>query len=589
GYQAAEAIGRHISVLLPGDCLSQPELDDFSEPHTRIGASEAVRLRKDGSLVDVALTVSPIRDSSGAISGASVIARNITERKRAEKRLHDQANMLDHARDAILLRSLDDDVLFWNKSAERIYGYSSEEVIGTDVRRLMHRERIAEYEEAKKALLTNGEWSGELKQNTKSGKVIVAESRWTLIRDDAGNPRSVLSITTDITDKKRLEAQFLRAQRLESIGTLAGGIAHDLNNILSPVLMATQFLQLRFPDHEEAQRLLSIIRTNIERGGDMVAQVLSFARGVEGERIVIQPSHLIKEIAKILKDTLPKSIDVRVKLPASLWSVSGDATQLYQVLMNLGVNARDAMGSGGTLLIEADNTTIDEGYARMHLGAEPGNYVIFKVVDTGTGIPADIVDKVFDPFFTTKEPGKGTGLGLSTALAIVKSHGGFINVYSEPGRGTQFVFHIPAAEAGKNMGVSQDFPDLPRGHGETILIIDDEASIREVTSSTLIAFGYEALTANDGTEGVAIYAKHKERISAVLTDMMMPYMDGAATIRALQKLDPGVRIIASSGLAGNVRVAEAATNAGVRIFLPKPYTADRLLRALADVLAMQKL
>ena len=532
---------------------------------------------KDGSIYWVDTTIVPFLNDRDKPYQYVAIRNDITERKRAEEQLREQATLLDNAQDAILVRDLEDRFLFWNKSSERIYGWTAAEVIGRDLKDIIYRNSLAQFNDAKRAVLRRGEWEGELRQVTRDGKEIIVESRWTLVRDDRGEPKSVLVINTDVTDKRKIEAQFLRAQRMESIGTLASGIAHDFNNLLSPIMMSIQLLQARITD-EDGQRLLAMLQASAERGAGLVKQVLSFARGIEGERITLQPRHLIKEIVKILKDTLPKSIEVEFEASEDLSLVAGDATQLHQVLMNFFVNARDAMPGGGKLTIKADNVTVDDNYARMNLEAKPGRFVLITIADSGMGISPNIINRIFEPFFTTKELGKGTGLGLSTALGIVKSHGGFINVYSEPGRGTQFKIYLPAAES--PFAVSADASaSLPLGRGELILVVDDEIAIREITKGTLEAYGYRALTAADGTEAVALYAQHKDEIKVVLTDLMMPYMDGPVTIRALHKLNPNVRIIASSGLAENSRAIE-----GAKLFLPKPYTAERLLNALAEVI-----
>jgi hypothetical protein len=379
-----------------------------------------------------------------------------------------------------------------------------------------------------------------------------------------------------------MEAQFLRAQRMESIGTLAGGIAHDLNNVLSPILMAVQMLQLKVQD-ESGRQLLEILRTNAERGGNMVKQVLSFARGVEGERVSLQPKHLIKEIIKIMKETLPKSIEVTYRLPDNLWLISADATQVHQVLMNLCVNARDALPRGGSIMIAAENVNLDENYARMHLEARAGRFVAITVSDTGTGMPPEVLSRIFEPFFTTKDMTKGTGLGLSTALTIVRSHGGFVSVYSEPAKGSQFVVYFPAAETEDLALRSGMRLDLPVGNGELILVIDDEEAIRQITASTLETFGYKVVTASDGTEAIPIYAQRRNEIALVLTDMLMPFMDGPATIRALQKMNPKIKIIAASGLTAGHKPGEASLE-GVKVFLSKPFNAEKLLKTIADVL-----
>ena len=265
------------------------------------------------------------------------------------------------------------------------------------------------------------------------------------------NPDEGLAFAVDLTERKKLEQQFLRAQRMESIGTLAGGIAHDLNNVLGPIMMAISVLKMRFPD-AASQQLITIIGTSAERGADMVRQVLSFARGVEGRRMEVQVKHLLADMEKIARDTFPSDIQIRSIIPHDLWTIQGDPTQIHQVLLNLCVNARDAMPRGGALTISAENRALDEHYAALEADAAPGPYVYIQVEDTGTGIPPEVIEKIFDPFFTTKEVGKGTGLGLSTSAAIVKSHGGFMRVYSEPGKGTRFKLYLPAqteASAGR--------------------------------------------------------------------------------------------------------------------------------------------
>jgi nitrogen-specific signal transduction histidine kinase/CheY-like chemotaxis protein len=402
-----------------------------------------------------------------------------------------------------------------------------------------------------------------------------------LVRDDSGKPQAVLAINTDISERKKLEAQFLRAQRMESIGTLAGGIAHDLNNVLAPILLSLGMLKRQSKSPGE-QKLLATLESSAQRGADMVRQVLSFARGVEGERIIVDVGAVVRDLELLIRDTFDRSIAFAVEVEKNLPPVLGDPTQIHQVLLNLCVNARDAMPNGGDLRVSVSKVYIDSPFAGMDLVAEPGHYVLLTVSDTGIGIPAAIRDRIFDPFFTTKDVGKGTGLGLPTVQAVVKSHGGFINVYSEEGRGSEFKIYLPALEdkAG-DMAAAQ--PDaLPNSNGELVLVIDDEPAVRLITQQTLESFGYRVLTADGGAEAIATYAKNQDDISIVLTDMMMPGMDGIAVVHALRGLNPDVKIIAASGLADNDTLAKT-NKVGITHFLPKPYTTEALLNVLAEV------
>ncbi len=538
---------------------------------------------KDGSIYWVDTTIVPFLNEDGKPFQYISIRYDVTERKLGEERISQQASLLDKAQDAILVCDLNYQILYWNKGAERIYGWSPNEVLGRNLCELVCGGNKSLIEDARAAFNVSDEWKTEVANVNKEQNSIFVESRWSLIRNQRGQPDYILITNTDISDKKRTEEHLLRAQRMESIGTLAGGIAHDLNNILSPILMSVDMLQLNRPDPETA-RWLSMIRENAERGADLVRQVLTFARGMSGERIPVQLKHIIKEIVGVLRETLPRSIEVKFDIEPELWVISADPTQIHQVLMNICINARDAMPTGGSITIKASNVTVDENYARMNIDAEPGRYVLLTISDTGTGMGPEIISRIFDPFFTTKEIGKGTGLGLSTTLTIIKSHGGFLNVYSEIKRGSRFSVYLPSNDDSQHHVESQPEIQLLAGNGEMILIVDDEENIRLVAEATLQKYGYRTMLAVDGTDALASYAKYGDDISLVLTDMAMPYMDGTALIRALKKIDPEVRVVAMSGLASAEQSAELK-EMNITDFLIKPYTAESLLNSVADVLA----
>ncbi|MES2659149.1 MAG: GAF domain-containing protein [Verrucomicrobiota bacterium] len=542
--------------------------------------------QRDGTVAGIMVVFfsSRLRETSLVKSTLRIFAARAAselDRQQADARIREQASLLDKAQDAILVRSLDHTITYWNKSAERIYGWSAGEVIGRRVLDVLYQDPSA-FLIAHGHTLADGEWMGELRQVNKAGHELTIECRWTLVRDAKGNPESVFALNTDITEQRKLEHQFLRAQRIESIGTLAGGIAHDLNNILAPISMSIELLKMRVNDARSCE-LLDTIAASAKRGADMVGQVLSFARGMEGRHVEVHPLQIIREIEKIMRDTFLRKIELQVNASRDLWVIHGDPTQLHQVILNLCVNARDAVEDGGKVIITAGNVEIDETFAAMNLEAAKGPHVFIQVEDSGVGIPLDIMDRIFDPFFTTKSVGKGTGLGLSTSLAIIKSHGGFIRAFSKPGEGSRFRIYLPAfPEVSRNI-LPLEGSTLPQGSGETVLVVDDEESIREITRQTLEAFGYRVLLAANGDEAVSLYTAHQFEIRVVLTDMMMPVMDGLATIELLKEINPDVRIIATSGIHANKELVGSASN-GAGGFLQKPYTAETLLKCLKQVM-----
>jgi two-component system, cell cycle sensor histidine kinase and response regulator CckA len=469
--------------------------------------------------------------------------------------------------------------VYINPLWESISGLSAQESLGDVWLQAIHPEdRKTVIESWQHTVSQRQSWVSEHRLLTPSD-----ETRWvrTLVNpmhSSEGQFLGYVGTVENITEKKSLEAQFLRAQRLESLGTLASGIAHDLNNILTPIIGIVQLLPIKITNLDpQTQRLLKILNENTHRGADLVKQILSFTLGVEGKPTTTQVSHLLREIHNISRQTFPKTIELSTEFSPDLWLIPADATLLHQVFMNLCVNARDAMPKGGTLSMTAENIVIDENYTRMNLEAQVGSYVAVTVTDTGIGIAPKTLDRIFDPFFTTKEIGKGTGLGLSTVLGIVKSHRGFIQVESKVGKGSQFKVYLPATDAKEIEPIANAAP--LKGKGELIFVVDDEIAVQEVTKVTLEVHGYRVMTASDGIEAIALYAEHKHDISVVVLDMMMPSLDTDTTVRTLTKLNPQVQIIVMSGL---VTYDSAMETMGDKIqaFLAKPFTAQELLSLL---------
>jgi two-component system, cell cycle sensor histidine kinase and response regulator CckA len=469
----------------------------------------------------------------------------------------------------------------WGASCESLYANSMEwiEAIHPDDRQ---RIQTVFFEQS-----LVGSYDEEYRVVRPDGSIRWIRDRGFPIQDHTGTPYRAVGFAEDITSRKSTEAILRRTERLESLGTLASGIAHDLNNVFTPILGIVRLLSLKFPNtDDQTNRLLQILNQSVHRGADLVKQILSFSSGVEGKRKSLQISNLLLEIQSIIQQTFPENIELSIDLPADLWLIAADATLLHQVFMNLCVNARDAMPQGGKLSITAENLVINESLVQMHLEAKVGAYLVVTVADTGMGISPKIMNNIFDPFFTTKEIGKGTGLGLSTVTGIVKSHHGFIDVFSEVGVGTKFKVYLPAIDIITAAPISSEAnttdPNPPLEQNKLILVVDDEVAIKEITQVTLETYGYRVITASDGIEAIAVYAEQKHKISAILLDMMMPLLDSTTTIRALRKLNPQVQIIAMSGLATNEAVNQTMSE-GVKAFLAKPFTAVELLNLLSDL------
>jgi two-component system cell cycle sensor histidine kinase/response regulator CckA len=589
GYTEKEVLGKSLIILMP-----ERYMENHRKGFERLRATgeskyigkihEFYGLRKDGTEFPLELSITVWRTEEGIFYTG--IIRDITERKQAEEALKQSEEkyhtLIDNIQDGVFIIQ-DGKIQFANQAFAKVCGYTVEEVTGKDFAELVAPEDLEivtdRYRRRQEREDVTKEY--EFHMIHKDGRTRILVNMNVGLVNYHGRVASMGTVK-DITEKKKLESQLLRSQRMESIGTLASGIAHDINNVLTPIMLSQQLLQERLTD-KESQRLLNAIERSTQRGANLMKQIQSFAKGAEGERNVLQVAQIVSEIREIAEETFPRSIKIRTDIPKDLWTISGDATQLHQVIMNLCLNARDAMPDGGILSITASNFYIDETYARMNTEAKVGPYIVITVSDTGTGIPPEVMDRIFEPFFTTKEHGKGTGLGLSTSLGIVKGHGGFITVYSEVGRGTAFKVYLPAIITPETLKAQEHQQELPAGHGELILVVDDEDQIREITKKILETHGYKVITADDGKEAIALYLQHREKIKLVLMDMMMPVMDGPASIREIRKTNPEIRIIAVSGLTEKDKLTKVADLANA--FLPKPYTTEKLLKTTHEVLS----
>lgn len=541
-----------------------------------IGEDNAVEALQHGA-TDYVIKDRPAR-LVPAIRRALHQSRDQRLRQQAEQQLREQAELLDKAREAICVTDLDGRVTYLNQSAATLFNWPGNSGIAQHLHERFGRYNRATLTEAMDHLWAHGAWTGDFQLDDVEHGLRHLESSWTLVRDNHDKPKSILHIINDTTEQKQLESQLLRAQRMEGIGTLAGGIAHDLNNVFTPLLMSVSILREKNPD-AETRHLLEVIETSTQHGADLVRQVLAFARGAEGKRSDIRPRIVIHDVTTLLKETLPRSIDIVTDCPADLWMVVANSTQLSQVLMNLGINARDAMPDGGQLEIQARNVTIDEEVVRTLPGAQSGPHVLITVSDTGCGIPPHVIDRIFDPFFTTKKLGKGTGLGLSTVLGIVKAQGGFLEVNSVLDRGTEFRIHLPAATTTPTVEPVAPNPlKLASGQGETVLVIDDEEGVRSVAEAFLTLSGYQVWTAPNGAAGLELFAAHLDEISVVVTDMMMPGMQGKAVIRELRKLKPDISVVAMSGM--EVEQSPSASHHDRVVPLQKPMTCRQLVQAV---------
>jgi PAS domain S-box-containing protein len=599
GYAPSEVLGRSPRFMQgPGTSLEEIARIDAALRARRPIRSELLNYRKDGSPFWLEIEATTTRSPSTATEYFVFIERDVTERKRAEAAQIEQERSISTLFSnlpGMAYRCLNDGAWtmeFVSGGCRDLTGYDPEALIGN---RLKSFEAITEAEDRKgvreiisRAVERNEAFELTYRIRTREGALKWVWERGRSVPGPDGGVRTLEGFITDITERKLLETQVLQNQRLESIGTLAGGISHDLNNVFAPIMMAGDLLMDKVADKESVQ-LLNVMASSARRGAELVRQILLFARGMEGPRVAVNPSALFAEIKTFLESTLPKSIRVNFEIASGVAAVSGDPVQLHQMLLNLAVNARDAMPAGGRLAFSATPATVSASSPRPHPDAVPGDFVRIDISDTGSGIPDILKGQIFDPFFTTKGVGRGSGLGLSTARSIVKAHCGFITFVSTEGIGTTFSIFLPTAEAGlsrpaRGEPARPSHGPLPRGNGESILVVDDEESVRLIMRSTLESFGFRAVGAADGAEAIALFRSAPALFHMAIVDMQMPGLDGGKTILSLRHMRPDLPIVAASGLATNQNREQAAAN-GVRHFLEKPFSVETLIRTVHAAMA----
>jgi len=544
-----------------------------------LGEEEAVQCLKSGA-ADYLLKQRLDRLPS-AIEHALEQSKERLLRKQAEQKFE---SLLEFAPDAMVIVDSHGKINLLNSQAERLFGYERNELLGQSVDILIP-ERFHE----KHTRYVTSFFTSPISKTIRAGFDLFARGKdgvefpvdISLSPLETLDGTLTISVIRDMTERRKLEAQLVRAQRMESIGSFAGNIAHDLNNALTPVLMSLELLRLKNPD---SIQLVNTIESGAKRGADMLRQLLVFSKGSYVEPKQVDPNDILDDIQALVLQSFPKNIELRTSFAPRLQPVNGDSTQLHQILLNLCVNARDAMPEGGVITISATNVEVDASYASVIPNASQGSYLLWKVSDTGTGIASEVLDRVFEPFFTTKGHGRGTGLGLSIVVGIVKSHRGFVNVYSVPGKGTTFSVYLPV---NGSLGVSQVIPQAIhaelRGDGETIMVVDDSDGITAAASDVLSALNFHVVTASDGREALARLPLCGVKPIAVITDFHMPGLNGYEFASELKRIAPEIGIVLMSGFLDQENVEDFRA-IGINVFLEKPFTQEGLTQAVRSVI-----
>lgn len=585
GYTTSAAVGKPMLMIIPPELVDEEKgiLARIARGES-IDHFETVRVRKDGKKIDVAVTISPLHDNSGRVVGASSIARDITERKRAEEEIRQQAGLLNLA--PALVRDMDNRIVLWTRGAQQLYGHTQEEALGHSSHELLKTDFPQPLVEIERALETNGVWEGELNHRTRDGTRVVVASQWVLHRDAKGKPFRILEVNADITALKHAEALQTRSQKLEALGTLAGGIAHDFNNILAAINGSASLAVSQFPPDHPVQTCLMEIEKAGARAADLVRRILTFSRPQDQNMQVQALEPVVEEALKLVRATLPAMIEIRPQFEADLPKARIDATQIYQVIVNLATNAAHAIGDKpGLIEVKLDARTVNEEEILLYSEVQPGHYVRLQVCDNGCGMDATTVQRIFDPFFSTKPTGKGTGLGLSVVHGIVTAHHGALKVYSEPGKGTTFHIYFPAV---RDAAAPARAPErqAPSGRGERVLFVDDEGVLLFVGTMSLEQNGYRVTGMPNGEAALRELKRHPNAYDVVLTDLSMPGMSGLQLAHQIRKLRPDIPVILTSGYISPDDQARA-DRLGIHTILTKPVNTKELLATLAALFAKQ--
>jgi two-component system cell cycle sensor histidine kinase/response regulator CckA len=544
----------------------------------KVNDFEVDLLTKSGGVKNVILT--------GVLEGdvISGMILDITDRKQAVEELIRLATAVEQAAESVIISDRRGTIHYVNPAFERLSGFSREDIVGKNFRILKSESHDKSfYREMWQTISSGKAWAGRISNRMKDGSLRQFETTISPLRDKNGVIVNFVSVNRDVTQEVALEAQLFQAQKMEAVGTLAGGIAHDFNNLLQVIQGYTEVLQVEVDRNESSFEALQKIHRSAKRGAELTRQLLTFSRKVQSERRPLDLNREVEQVKRLLERTIPKMIEIELYLSESPAVVSADPIQVEQAIMNLAVNAKDAMSEGGKIVIETERVKLDEQFCKTHLGARPGEYVLLSISDTGHGMDREILEHVFEPFYTTKDVGKGTGLGLAMVYGIVKNHEGYILCYSEINTGTTFKIYLPAMEQSGQRQKPDKMEDLFKGGDETILLVDDEEYIRDLGVELLTDVGYKVLTATNGEEGLQLYRKKQKKIDLIILDLVIPGMGGKKCYEEILKINPRAKILIVSGYSAN-GPGKAALEAGAKGFVGKPFDVSDLLEKIREIL-----